>query len=237
MYVPIGWHVLIREHIATDSSAKHNTNYDDTRIYKNYTPVLPTLLDHDGLTDESGFMPTLYFIIKIYQDGVITGKLDQLNIGDIVDISDYQCVDFDVESLVRPKKHWLILAAGTGITPFCRIIPYLLSQSTDLVETVTLAFFNKTQKDIILRGELDTLANKNRNRFKVVHVLSNEQDSDKVWMGKRGKVNKDLLAEFIDSKSPDELQILSCGPRAFTQLTKSIANELNLLEKLYIFHG
>uniref|UniRef100_A0A6G1SQ96 Cytochrome b5 reductase 4 n=1 Tax=Aceria tosichella TaxID=561515 RepID=A0A6G1SQ96_9ACAR len=242
MYVPIGWHVLIREHVSASSSAKQNTSYDDTRIYKNYTPVLPTLSDHDGLTDESGFMSSLYFIIKIYQDGVVTGKLTQLNIGDIVDISDYQCVDFDVENSVRPpKKHWLILAAGTGLTPFCRIIPHLLSQPDDLVESVTLVFFNKTQEDIIWRDQFDSLAIKNGNRFKVVHVLSNEPEKrssgGKVWMGKRGRISKDLLAEFVDSKSPDELQILSCGPRAFTQLTKSISNELNLLEKLYIFHG
>jgi cytochrome-b5 reductase len=244
MYVPIGWHVLIREHVSTTSLAKQSTGYDDTRIYKNYTPVLPKLSDHDGLLDESGFMSSLYFIIKIYPDGVITGKLNQLTIGDIVDISDYQCVDFDVENSVRPpKKHWIILAAGTGITPFCRIIPHLLSQPDDLVETVTLVFFNKTQEDIILKDEFKALVDQNRNRFKVVHVLSNEpekrpsQGSCNVWNGKRGKISKDLLAEFVDSKSPDELQMLACGPRAFTQLTKSISNELNLLEKLYIFHG
>lgn len=247
MYVPIGWHILIREYIpASDLPAKQQQQnpYDDTRLYKNYTPVLPTLCDHDGLTDESGFMSSLYFIIKIYQDGVITGKLDQLAIGDIVDISDYQCVDFDVETLVRVhKKHWLLLAAGTGLTPFCRIIPYLLSQADDLVETVALVFFNKTQEDIIWRDQFDKLEAKNESRFKVVHVLSNEPERQSsgngrsTWMGKRGRVSKELVAELVDTRSPDELQILSCGPRPFTQLTKTIVNELNLTEKLYIFHG
>lgn len=251
MYVPISWHVLIREHqpssnMAAKQQNNSTTNYDE-RIYKNYTPVLPSMFTepNDGLTDESGFMSSLYFIIKIYQDGVVTRKLDQLNIGDMVDISDYQCVDYDVEQLVgAPKKHWILLAAGTGITPFCRTILYLLTQSEESVETVTLINFNKTQDDIIWRDQFDRLARRHESRFKVENVLSNEPESLKsssanegAWKGKRGRVSKELLAEFVDARSPDELQILACGPRAFTQLTKTIATELNLLEKLYIFHG
>ena len=240
MYVPVGWHVLLRAH---QSNANGNSNkddhhyYEDTRIHKNYTPVLPSILNNDGQTDDSGFMKSLHFIIKIYQDGVLTSKLNQLKLGDKVDISDYQCVDFDVEQLVktRPLRHWLILAAGTGITPFCRTISYLVSQSEDQVESINLVFFNKTKKDMILRDQFEELASKHH-RFKVTHVLSNEPEKSD-WSGKRGRISLELLAEFVDAISPDELQILACGPRAFTQLTKSLTNELNLGEKLYIFHG
>lgn len=247
MYIPIGWHVLIREHQPklpkatngkNDDSIKEN--YDDYRMHKNYTAVLPNILDNNGFTDESGFMDRLCFIIKIYPNGVVTSKLNQLKIGDSVDISDYQSIDFDIESRAKDLKHWVLLAAGTGITPFCRTISYLLSQSEDVVKSVTLIYFNKTQKDIILNEQFRELSAKNETRFKVIHVLSNEQE-DKPgyarWSGKRGRVNKDLISEFVDNISPDELELLACGPRAFTQLVKSIATELNLQEKLYIFHG
>lgn len=279
MYVPIGWHILMREHIATtnkkkneeqqqDSSSTKTTTeneakkendqlnydrYDDYRVNKNYTPVLSNLLDNDGLTDETGFMNKLYFIIKIYPNGVLTSKLNQLKIGDSVDISDYQSVDFDIENHVMNPKHWFLFAAGTGITPFCRIISYLLNQSDENVKSVTLTFFNKTEKDIIWRDQFDQLAKKHESRFKVIHVLSNVPDQQddgkadsksnkddaghKLWTGRRGKISKDLMAELVDSHQPDELQFLACGPRAFSQLTKTIANELNLQEKLYIFHG
>ena len=247
MYIPISWHVLIREHspeLETAKQQQQNSNnnskmnsFVDQRVHKNYTPVLPSLFDTDGLTDESGFMDKLYFIIKIYNDGLVTSMLHELKIGDNVDISDYQCVDFDIETLVKSStKHWILLAAGTGLTPYCRAIPYLLSQPEELVETVTLLFFNKTERDIIWRDQFDKLSEKNGNRFKFVHVLSNEHEDSK-WTGRRGKVNKELIGEYVDSKSPDELQILSCGPRAFTQLTKSIANELNLQKRLCVFHG
>lgn len=244
MYVPIGWHCLLREYnseTVTNATDSNNAEryYEDTRIYKNYTPVLPSVLDNNGQTDESGFMERLYFIVKIYPDGVLTSKLHQLKLGDKIDISDYQCVDFDIEQLTRcgsGLKNWIILAAGTGITPFCRIISYLLSQANvDLIESVTLVFFNKTQNDLILKDQFDELMRSNF-KFKIEHVLSNEPERSK-WVGKRGRISKDLLAEFVDSKSPDELQILACGPRAFTQLTKSISNELNLSERLYVFHG
>lgn len=243
MYVPIGWHVLMREHVQSNPSKEKQlgNNYDDYRLHKNYTPVLDSL-NNDGLVDESGFMKSLYFIIKIYPNGLLTSKLNQLEIGDSVDISDYQSVDFDVESHVMNPKHWFLFAAGTGITPFCRTISYLLSQSEDNVKSVTLVFFNKTQKDIIWRDQFDKLSIKHGSRFKVIHVLSGEPENEaekgyKLWNGKRGRISKSLVAELIDSQSPDELQLLTCGPKAFTQLTKSIATELNLQEKLYIFHG
>jgi len=246
MYVPIGWHVLIREQVSStagsDKQEHSENNYDDYRAHKNYTPVLPSVLDNNGLTDESGFMKRLYFIIKIYHNGVLTSKLEQLNIGDSVDISDYQSVDFDVESLAKIPKHWVLFAAGTGITPFCRTISYLLSQSDDHVKSVCLVFFNKTQKDIIWRDQFEKYSAKHEHRFRVTHVLSDEpldepEPGYRLWTGERGRVNKNLVASLVDSYSADELQFLACGPRAFTQLVKSIATELNLHEKLYIFHG
>lgn len=241
MYVPIGWHVLIREHYSDERKRRQKNdnsenNYDDYRVHKNYTPVLESLLENDGRTDEMGFMNSLFFIIKLYPNGVLSSVLGQLNIGDKVEISDYQYVDFDIESHCMNPKHWILFAAGTGITPMCRTLSYLLSQSEDNVKSVNLVFFNKTQQDIIWRDQFDKLALNNAPRFKVTHVLSNEAQEG-LWVGKRGKINRELVAEFVDSRNPDEIQLLACGPRAFTQLTKSICSELNLQEKLYIFHG
>lgn len=246
MYIPIGWHVLLREYLIPNTDGNKTTNeneYEDYRVHKNYTPVLPNMLENDGLTDESGFMKSLFFIIKLYPNGMLTSKIGQLKIGDSVDISDYQTVDFDIEAHVLNPKHWFLFAAGTGITPFCRTISYLLNQNESNVKSVNLVFFNKNQNDIIWRDQFDDLSKKYDSRFKVTHVLSEEpqlpptSSNFKPWLGKRGKVNKDLFAELVDSYSPDELQLLVCGPKAFTQLTKSIATELNLNEKLYIFHG
>lgn len=256
MYIPVGWHILMREHKSSrknskesanlcnndenvDKSQQNSKNYlDDYRVHKNYTPVLPNL-NNDGLTDESGFMNRLYFIIKIYQNGLLTSKLNQLNISDNVDISDYQTVDFDIEHHVMNPKHWFLFAAGTGITPFCRIISYLLNQNENNAKSVHLVFFNKTQKDIIWRSEWDKLLSEHESKFKVTHVLSDEEQEpgNLSWTGKRGRISRDLVANLVDSYSPDEIQLLACGPKVFTQLTKSITNELNLGEKLYVFHG
>lgn len=251
MYIPIGWHVLMREHISSNKSEEKD-RFEDYRVNKNYTPVLSSLsadnINNAGLEDESGFMESLFFIIKIYSGGVVTSKLNRLKTGDMIEISDYQMVDFDIEKQTLQPKHWFLFAAGTGITPFIRIISYLLSKqntthddeeeendvsASNTVKSITLIFFNKTQKDIIWRDQFDELASKYKNGFKVIHVLSNEPS----WTGKKGRICQSLVEELIDSHNPDEIQMLSCGPRAFTQLTKSIANELNLLEKLYTFHG
>lgn len=256
MYVPIGWHVLMREYSCStikprqqkDNLDENSENFNqDDRVFKNYTPVLQTILDNDGQTDESGFMDRLHFIIKIYPEGLLTTKLNSLQVGDYIEISDYQYVDFNVEQEIMTPKHWFLFAAGTGITPFCRTISYLLSQSEENVKSVTLVFYNKTQEDIILKDEFDKLAEDQTNkRFKVHYILSNEPisngkaeggGSSSSWQGERGRIQKEQVAKLLDSHNPDEVRLLACGPRPFTQLAKTIAADLNLAEKLHVFHG
>lgn len=222
MYIPIGWHVLLREYSDGKNQNSQDGSMDDYdyRVHKNYTPVTSDLLDNDGLTDESGFMNRFYFIIKIYPNGVLTPKINELKLGDSIDISDYQLVDFDIEQLALSRRHWILFAAGTGFTPMVRVMSYLLSQDNDITKSVRLVFFNKTQKDIIWRYKLDKMREAHKDRFYVEHVLS-EEDSKSDWVGARGRITKELVNKTVDGYSPDELYILACGPRGFTQLTST----------------
>jgi cytochrome-b5 reductase len=51
----------------------------------------------------------------------------------------------------------ILIAAGTGLTPMIRIINYVIDSKQDI--KVFLLFFNKTQKDILCREELQTISN------------------------------------------------------------------------------
>jgi cytochrome-b5 reductase len=89
-------------------------------------------------------------------------------------------------------------------------------------KSVILLFFNKTQKDIIWRDQLDRLTNdnsqqKNREDFSIQihHILSQEPD----WSGPKGKISHEMLKELLpesDTQSSRRLACI-CGPTQFTE--------------------
>jgi predicted ferric reductase len=102
---------------------------------------------------------------------------------------------------------FLFIAAGVGITPIHSMIT-ALRDAADFRDVILL-YGNKTEQDIIFRGEFEKLpAN-----FKVVHVLSR---ADKKWKGLTGHIN----AEIIKQQAGDILDrahIYVCGPSMMMQ--------------------
>lgn len=121
-------------------------------VCRSYTPV-SFLIPNSNLTFE---LPTLYFLIKEYNDGKLSRKLCSNNIGDKINMS-YPRGTFN--TVVLKKRAELILfAAGTGITPMTSLIAWTLN-STRL--NIKLIYFNKTETDILWRKQFDKLASEN----------------------------------------------------------------------------
>lgn len=54
------------------------------------------------------------FIIKIYKDGEFTSKLDELKVGEPIEMSDVFSIDFDIRRALADRSAIYLLAAGTG---------------------------------------------------------------------------------------------------------------------------
>ena len=88
-------------------------------------------------------------------------------------------------------------------------------------KSVILLFFNKTQKDIIWRDQLDRLTNDNSHQqredfsIQIHHVLSQEPD----WSGQKGKISSEMLKELLPELDAQPLRRLACicGPTQFTE--------------------
>jgi len=102
---------------------------------------------------------------------------------------------------------FLFIAGGVGITPVHSMIAAL--RDTKDKRPVVLLYGNKTEEDIIFRGEFEKLpAN-----FKVVHILSKAQ---KEWRGLTGHIS----AEIIKNSAGELLgsaDVYLCGPSAMMQ--------------------
>lgn len=123
----------------------------------------------------------------------------------------------------------LFTLGGTGLTPCLQVVRCILEgpEGEGDLTTFTLLFQNRTESDILLREELDTLASKFSSRFKIIYFLSNPGEaswgSDAQSNEKRGYINDDAMKKYL---SPDLCQFVGvCGPGGFTEsMTKLLTN-------------
>ncbi|XP_010629460.1 cytochrome b5 reductase 4 isoform X1 [Fukomys damarensis] len=207
LQVPVGHHVYLKVTIT------------GTEIVKPYTPVSYSLFSEFKEPD----LPNnkyIYFLIKIYPAGLLTPELDHLQIGDFVFVSGPEG-NFK-KSRLQEIEDLFLVAAGTGFTPMVKILNYALSNIPSL-RTLKLMFFNKTEDDIIWRGQLEKLAFKDK-RFDVEYVLSAPTSE---WNGKQGQISSALLSEFLKrSFEKSKVFLCICGPTPFIEQGMTLLHDL-----------
>ena len=157
-HVPCGHHVQLK------------MNIEDIDIDRSYTPVFADLDLTAYENEEKRYDKNLHFLIKIYPQGVLTPNLQKLEIGSEIEIS-LQTGKFNAE-ILKEAKNIILLAAGTGITPMCKLIQYVqvLNKQDDIKRHITLLDFNKTRQDIIWFDEFEQY----NEYLEVHHILSQE---------------------------------------------------------------
>lgn len=77
---------------------------------------------------------------------------------------------------------------------------------------VVMLYGSKVSSDILGQELVDNWARDHKDRFKVVHVLS-EEPADTEWTGARGYIDKELIkSNFPDSSGGDDTMLWICGP-------------------------
>ena len=190
-------------------------NVDGMLLERSYTPVPQTLLTSD---DQIGKL--LHFMIKVYPDGVLSPKLNSLMPNESCEISDYMG-DFQMQKL-ESCSHLVMFAAGTGLTPMCGLIHAALYGCSNLARIITLVFFNKEEKDILWKEQLNALS-KSHSKFQVFYVLSQASSS---WTGPRGRINREHFDTFCpQASSGQNILFCACGPTQFSDLCVQLAEE------------
>ncbi len=200
--VRAGQHVQFRRTIELKDGGGESS-FD---LIRSYTPIPVQFTPNGKEGPGTASTSDLYFLIKIYLNGALTPALGLLRTGDTIDISD-PSGDFIPSPVIgndQNKEVMLyMLAAGTGITPMLSILPAIrqkIAATHGCPHQVVLLYFNRTQRDIIGRAELERFAAQN-SWLEITHVLSEEEDES--WVGPRGRVRKELLAELIGTEVGD----------------------------------
>uniref|UniRef100_A0A669DCZ1 NADH-cytochrome b5 reductase n=1 Tax=Oreochromis niloticus TaxID=8128 RepID=A0A669DCZ1_ORENI len=209
--LPIGQHIYL--------SAK----IDGKLVVRPYTPV--------SSDDDKGFVD---LVVKIYfkdvnpkfpEGGKMSQYLESLRIDDTIDFRGpsgllvYKgkgvfAIQPDKKSPAEMKtaKHLGMIAGGTGITPMLQIVTAIMKDPDD--KTVChLLFANQTEKDILLRPELEEIQVSHPDRFKLWFTIDRAPEN---WEYSKGFISEDMVREHLPPPSNETL-ILMCGPPPMIQ--------------------
>uniref|UniRef100_A0A2I3MHF5 NADH-cytochrome b5 reductase n=3 Tax=Cercopithecinae TaxID=9528 RepID=A0A2I3MHF5_PAPAN len=209
--LPVGQHIYLSARI------------DGNLVIRPYTPV--------SSDDDKGFVD---LVIKVYfkdthpkfpAGGKMSQYLESMQIGDTIEFRGpngllvYQgkgkfAIRPDKKSnpVIKTVKSVGMIAGGTGITPMLQVIRAIMKDPDD--HTVChLLFANQTEKDILLRPELEELRNEHSARFKLWYTLDRAPEA---WDYSQGFVNEEMIRDHLPPPEEEPL-VLMCGPPPMIQ--------------------
>jgi len=204
--LPIGQHIYL--------SARINGSL----IVRPYTPT--------SSDEDLGHMD---LVIKVYHanvhpkfpdGGKMTQHLESLAVGDTIDVRGPSgLLQYQGRGIfaIRPDKkaepsnlkvsRVSMIAGGTGITPMLQLVRAVFRDPEDTT-CLSLLFANQTEEDILLRAELEEVAEQHPDRFKLWYTVDRPAEG---WKYSSGFINADMIEKALFPPDSDNL-VLLCGP-------------------------
>lgn len=167
-------------------------------VMRPYTPL--------DLVDGKG---SFELLIKCYPNSKMGSHLFSLKVGDTIDAKGPW-----PSIAIAPSQYNRIgmIAGGTGITPMYQVMRNVLSDDTNTTK-LSLLFCNKTENDMLLTKDIDTLAKAHPSTFVVHHCLNTPP---KRWVGYSGHINMKMIEETMPGpERKADSMILVSGPPGF----------------------
>lgn len=127
---------------------------------------------------------------------------------------------FTTEFSKDRKRHLVMFAGGSGITPMMSIIKSILSQEPESI--VSLIYCNRDIDSIIFKDALEEMQTRDEGRLHVIHVLDNAPMN---WQGYSGLLSHDMLTKLFE-RFPDwgitNTTYLMCGPEGMMSNVESL---------------
>jgi ring-1,2-phenylacetyl-CoA epoxidase subunit PaaE len=127
---------------------------------------------------------------------------------------------FTLEPSQDVKRHLIMFAGGSGITPIFSMVRSLLHNEPS--STVSLIYSNKTYNKIIFNKELQTLEAEFPTQLKVYHVITQDEnvpaDFPVFYKGRLSKLIVKKIIKTILAEVSYHVEYYLCGPYLFMQL-------------------
>lgn len=116
--------------------------------------------------------------------------------------------NLSVLGMPRKVDSFLMICAGSGITPIFQVLRAVLGDPTDTTNCVVLNG-NRLEEDILCREDLDEFAKSHPERCKIVYALTKPGES---WNGESGRIDGDLIGRHTNLGAKGKPMALICGP-------------------------
>lgn len=157
----------------------------------------------------------LEFTIKSYFDHPgVTNEFYSLKEGD-------ELIVRDVWGAIEYKGPGYFIAGGAGITPFIAILRQLHKDGQ--IEDNKLFFSNKTDNDIILERELNSMLGNN-----LINVITKDPDTKYL----KGYINEEFLKRHVDDFSR---KFYLCGPPQMVEAMQRMLHKLGATPDAVVF--
>ncbi len=164
--------------------------------------------------------------VKRVEGGVISNYVnDVLAAGDDVDVMP-PMGNFTMSPDSARKQHYVLVAAGSGVTPIMSILKGILLEEEQ--STVSMLYCNREWDNVIFRDELLALAEKYSERFTLANVLSRPHAE---WDGQKGRMDAFRLKMILPSlakSSAADAQYYMCGPSGLMQEVQKALDDLHV---------
>ncbi len=157
--------------------------------------------------------------VKRVEKGLMSNWLaDNLKAGQSIKVME-PMGQFTTEYDPKRKRHLVMFAGGSGITPMLSIIKSILTQEP--LSIVSLIYCNRDIDSIIFKNELEKWETKYEGRLHVIHILDNAPMN---WQGYSGLLNHEMLTKLFE-RIPDwgnDTTYLMCGPEGMMKNVESL---------------
>ncbi|MEJ2004042.1 MAG: ferredoxin--NADP reductase [Cyclobacteriaceae bacterium] len=161
--------------------------------------------------------------VKRVDQGLVSNWLNEnLKVGDSIKVMD-PMGSFTTEYDPDSKRHLIMFAGGSGITPLMSIIKSILLKEPESI--ISLIYCNRDIDSIIFKDELDKWQTDHEGRLRVIHILD---DAPMNWQGHSGLLTHDMLVKIFE-RLPDwgseHTTYLMCGPEGMMKNVQLILEE------------
>lgn len=158
--------------------------------------------------------------VKRVDNGLMSNWLpDNLKAGQTLKVME-PMGQFTTEFSADRKRHLILFAGGSGITPMMSIIKSTLNQEPDSI--CSLIYCNRDIDSIIFKDTLSKLETQYEGRLHVIHILDNAPMN---WQGYSGLLNHEMLTRLFE-RIPDwgieKSTYLMCGPEGMMKNVESL---------------
>ncbi|MFL0685655.1 MAG: 2Fe-2S iron-sulfur cluster-binding protein [Algoriphagus aquaeductus] len=134
--------------------------------------------------------------------------------------------NFTTEFHSKNRRHFFLIAGGSGITPIMGILKSVLVNEPQSI--ITLIYCSRNEEQIIFNKQLELLQLANPDRLTVIHNLSQPSEN---WKGLKGRLSpivlKELFAKAEYEPRYEEFYFM-CGPEGIMETTQQVLDELGV---------